>query len=394
MKKKRKVYLKLFLVLALAFGIQGASRAQLVVGEQKESNIGQSLQLLEDSNCISLDQAIAGEFTPEDDNVPLYEGSETCLWFKLPVLNNSGEDQLLLEIYNPAIDLVELYYKAPDGSWAVKRQGRTVPISQWDFDLPNIIFEIDIEDGAEEVFYIKVKNPEQFSLPVNLGLKDEIMITSFRDQILFGLYAGIMLALFLYNIFIYFSVRDRSYIFYVAHTLFVLLTQASAFGFAYLYLWPGNTWLVQHSFVLFTCLVSLAGIRFFFEFLKVKHYLPRFYKFFRAMEVVYLLILVVEIMDFRNLAYQMLFPLQGIIVISIFVASLMILIRGYQPAKLYVMSWSLLLIGVLIFALKDFSILPYNYLTVHTIQIGSALEAVLLSFALADKINILKREKE
>ncbi len=347
-----------------------------------------------DSSCAPLEEILGMEFTPETNNVPLYSGSNGCLWFKLPIENRSGEDQLLLEIYNPAIDLVELHYRLADGNWAIKSQGRSVPISQWDFDLPNIIFKLDIPDGAKEVIYLRVKNPEQFSVPMNIGLKDEIMVNSFRDQILFGLYSGIMLALFLYNLFIYFSVRDRSYIYYVAHTLFVLLTQASAFGFAYLYLWPKSTWLVQHSFVLFTCLVSLAGIRFFFEFLKVKQYLPRFYSFFRAMEFVYLIILIAEVLDFRNLAYQLLFPLQGLIAISIFIASLMILARGYQPAKIYVLSWSVLLIGVLIFTLKDFSILPYNYLTVHTIQIGSALEAVLLSFALADKINILKREKE
>ncbi len=369
-------------------------QAQVNVGSEKLANIGKQLYQSTDSSCASIEEIISSEFEQGEVQVPLFDGSASCLWFRLPVANNSGEDQLLLEIYNPSIDLVELYYLNQSGKWVSEAQGRNIPIKEWDFSLPNIIFELDIENGSSKDYYLKVSNPEQFSLPVNIGLKDEVMITSYRDQILFGLYAGIMIALFLYNIFIYFSVRDRSYIYYVAHTLFVLLTQASAFGFAYLYLWPNNSWLAQHSFVLFTCLVTLVGIRFFFEFLKVKTYLPRFYVFFRVAEVIYLIIMIVDIIDLRNLSYQMLFPLQGIIVISIFTASLMILRMGYQPAKIYVLSWSVLLIGVLVYTLKDFNILPYNYFTVHTIQIGSALEAVLLSFALADKINILKREKE
>ncbi|HAD97580.1 MAG TPA: hypothetical protein DCG19_09245 [Cryomorphaceae bacterium] len=392
--KKKKVFLKLFLLLTLVSGSLSTTYGQLIVGPQKKSNIGKNLMLLNDSSCSGLQQIISAQFTPEEDNVPLYEGSEGCRWFRLPLVNHSGEDQLVLEIYNPTIDFVELHYRGPNGEWIVKRQGRSIPTPHWDFKLPNLLFELDIEDSASQDIYLRVQNPEQFSLPVNIGVKDEIMIASFGDQVLFGLYAGIMLALFFYNIFIYFSVRDRSYIFYVAHTLFVLLTQASAFGYAALYLWPNSPWLAERSFVLFTCLVSLAGIRFFFEFLKVRDFLPRFYLFFRGLEFIYLGIILIEILNLRNLAYQILFPLQGLIVISIFTASLMILRRGYQPAKIYVLSWSVLLIGVLIFTLKDFSILPYNYLTVHTIQIGSALEAILLSFALADKINILKREKE
>src|SRR5690606_23577029 len=48
----------------------------------------------------------------------------------------------------------------------------------------------------------------------------------------------------------------------------------------------------------------------------------------------------------------------------------------------------------IVFVLRNFGVLPYNDFTYYALQIGSALESILLSFALADKINILRKEKE
>ena len=67
---------------------------------------------------------------------------------------------------------------------------------------------------------------------------------------------------------------------------------------------------------------------------------------------------------------------------------------GYKPAKYFIVGWSALLIGAFMYVLKDIGLLPYNFITVNSMQIGSAMEVVLLSFALADRINILKEEKE
>jgi signal transduction histidine kinase len=72
----------------------------------------------------------------------------------------------------------------------------------------------------------------------------------------------------------------------------------------------------------------------------------------------------------------------------------MIVKKGYQPAKYFLAAWSIFLLGVIGFVLKNIGILPYNNFTRYTMQIGSAIETILLSFALAARINIYKKEKE
>ena len=377
----------------LFFLILGFAKAQLVIKENKVQNIGKYLELTVDSACTPLIDIENVEFTPVVDDVPLYDGTGGCYWFKLELTNETDENVILVEFYNPNIDEVSLVENS-DGQLTERKQGKIVSRSSWEYKLPNMIYDINIAKGETQTLYFRLKGKEQFNVPINVGVKDEIISDNYFDQMFFGIYAGIMLVMFFYNLFLYFSVRDVSYLYYVIHTGFVLLTQASFFGYGYLYLWSGSPWFNGISFVLFTCLVSLAGIEFFFEFLRVKTMAKWFYKSLRIVEILYLLIIILEVIGERGIAYKILFPVQGIVAITIYTGSFRILRKGYIPARIFVISWSVLLIGILVFSLKDFGILPYNYFTLHTIQIGSGLEAILLSLALANRINILKKEKE
>jgi signal transduction histidine kinase len=78
----------------------------------------------------------------------------------------------------------------------------------------------------------------------------------------------------------------------------------------------------------------------------------------------------------------------------VFFVALKVYQKDYKPARYFLFGWVFFLGGVIVFVLKDFGIIPYNIFTIRSVQIGSVLEAMLLSFALADKLNILKKEKE
>ena len=58
------------------------------------------------------------------------------------------------------------------------------------------------------------------------------------------------------------------------------------------------------------------------------------------------------------------------------------------------LAWSIFLIGVLIYVLKDFGVIPFDSITSNSIQIGSAIEIILITVALAQKMNDFKEEKE
>ncbi len=78
----------------------------------------------------------------------------------------------------------------------------------------------------------------------------------------------------------------------------------------------------------------------------------------------------------------------------IYTAAVIRVKHKYKPASYFLIAWSVFLASIILFVLKDYSVLPYNIVTASVLQIGSAIEVVLLSIALADRINTLKREKE
>src|SRR5690606_22822859 len=78
----------------------------------------------------------------------------------------------------------------------------------------------------------------------------------------------------------------------------------------------------------------------------------------------------------------------------IYYVAITISLQGYRPAKFFLLSWTVFFIGLILFILRNTGILPYSFYTNYTMQIGTALEVTLLSLALADRINILKKENE
>jgi signal transduction histidine kinase len=92
-------------------------------------------------------------------------------------------------------------------------------------------------------------------------------------------------------------------------------------------------------------------------------------------------------------SYQLI-NLNASVSLLLVVASIYAIKRGNRQAKFFLIAWSFFLLGVTVFALKDFGILPFNAFTNFALPVGSVVEILLLSFALADRINVLKQEKE
>ena len=81
----------------------------------------------------------------------------------------------------------------------------------------------------------------------------------------------------------------------------------------------------------------------------------------------------------------------GIAALSIVIA-VRALLEGYRPARYFLLAWAGLLVFILIGALRNYALVPTNFVTIYGLHFGFALDVLLLSFALGDRINILRRE--
>jgi signal transduction histidine kinase len=249
-------------------------------------------------------------------------------------------------------------------------------------------------------------NPDSFKLEIKSSFKlrfkmvlEETEVSHKKEQIFelwFSLFTGIMLVMIIYNLFLFFSVRDNIYLLYVLYILTVLFTQLSIFGVAAKYLWAGNEWLNYQSVNIFTSLVGIASLEFFKKFNQIKDFFPKADKVLNIHHVVYVLALIYSFSDKSNVptAYGLISVNATVLSIVAIILGFKLMINGFRPAKFFLIAWILFIVGIVLYIMKDFGFLPLTFLTRYMMPIGSAMETVILSLALADRINILKKEKE
>lgn len=363
--------------------------------EDKTSKIECFSYILKDK-ALNIDEVLNG---PDDflyNNCTEYNfGINTqAVWVKIENQNLSSFSNPLLVLNSASLDYVYLY---PVKSGEVGRElvsGRLAGIDNRYFKSHKIVFRLSETEKEADYLLLKIENTDK---KIFTGfLTEDVHFKSIIDfeNILFGLLTGVFVGLFFYNLFLYFSVRDKIYLVYVLHTLLVWLAQASILGFTQVLFWPEWDWMNSRSIVIFSSLVSIVGIWFLRIFLLTKHYVPKLDVGFNFIYAVYLFILSNAIVFSTTLSYQVILVTQSIVVLYVLFVAWTILRLGYRPARYYLLAWSIFMIGIFLFVFSEMGIIPINNLTAYIMPLGSALEVVLLSFALADKINILKKEKE
>jgi len=203
-----------------------------------------------------------------------------------------------------------------------------------------------------------------------------------------------MVAMIFYNFFLLLSIKDISYLYYILYIIGVMFFSLMSSGYGFEFLYPnypkfGNSIMLFMTGFFFT----FAGI-FSAHFLKLKELTPLIYILLLGVTFIYFLAMplsfilkynvLVKIVTYFALPFTIITLLGGILSYK----------KGWKPARFYVLGWTTLLIGIFVFASELLGKLPSNFFTTHSVQIGSALEVILLSLGLADRINVLKQEKE
>ncbi len=316
------------------------------------------------------------------------------VWLKYVVHNKTINPEKYFLINNPSLDSLELYVVQDKKIIQEFKGGRLQDFSLKPIPSKHIIFKINLPVNQEVELFLKVKSVNKTIITASVNSIDVIEQLINRENIIFGVFTGVIVGLFFYNLFLFFSVRDKIYLIYVIHTVFVWFAQSSILGYTNDLIWPDSVWLKLRAGVIFSSLVSVVGIWFLRVFLSTRLFIPKLDKGFYFIYGVYAFILFNAFFLSITLSYQVLLVTQSIVVLYVLMVAFSVLKLGFSPARYYLLAWSVFMVGIFLFVLSEMGIIPTNNLTAYIMPFGSALEVVLLSFALADKINILKKEKE
>ncbi|MFN8863828.1 MAG: 7TM diverse intracellular signaling domain-containing protein [Flavobacteriales bacterium] len=292
-------------------------------------------------------------------------------------------------IDNPLLDGVAIF----DESGIIYMNGESFPFSSRSRGLPGFSFTLDLKPSETKEYHVGVVSSEQIVIPVRIGESSSIDRQAVDQEIFYAIYFGLMIVMLLYNLFVYFSVRDVVYVYYVFYIAAVGLTQLVLGGYANKYFWPSYPMLAIVGSSVVPALSGIGTIAFARPFIRLREHAPFIDKALLFYVGLYVVSIVLACIGQHHYA-QLIINFNAASAFILVVAAFKAIRGGSRPAKFFLAAFSMFLIGVTVYALRNFGVLGYNTFTSFALPVGSALETVLLSFALADRINQFKKEKE
>ena len=397
------LWLMRLLWVMVAFGWQNAIQAKTITQTDMPLNpIASASVLVDPSNTLSFEQvtnpAYQSKFKPATNwgnELNFGFGTDTY-WIKLPLsAGNTEKTKWVLEIPYFGLDHIDLYH--PDGS--VVKTGSLLPIESRGLFYRYYAFPIDLESRISD-FYLKVHSKQNITVPLRLWDQSSFDRHLQTDALIQAFYYGGLGVLAAFNFLIFLYLRDRSHLYYSLFAIFFGLGIFAGNGFGRLYIWTQSPGWDQISQVILLLLGTIAALLFTASFLNTKENQPVVDRILRILAVVLMAYCVLLMLsEYAGLSKILLFTLFPYLVMPVIATVLYAGARAWKAkqysAKFFLLAWGILCAGGLMASLRQLDVIPTNWLTSYALQIASSLEMMLLSFALASRIQHerLLREK-
>lgn len=355
---------------------------------------------IEDSNK-SLNYKELATLNDEDFNyvgdVPTFGFSSAHHWIKLRIFN--FEDQhisRILEVNNPILNQCNLYEIKGREAVPLYRAGDDRPFSNRPVAHLSYHFPLEMTPNSTREFLLQVSSAgEQLQVPMGLWSTTEITVRDEKDRLLRGIYFGIILFVLLFNMFIYVIVKEKSSLYYVIYVFFLFMLQLSLGGFAFRYFWPESSYLANVANPFFASMSIFALIRFSQLFLQLKEFYPKLNTTFTIFGYVVaansLLALVYTPFTFQVsvLVINCMALLLNVLIIPV---AILVIRKNFKPARFFLLAFVVLVISVFFFILNNFGVVQSEFYSAYGLQLGSAVEVILLSFAIVDKFRAFRED--
>jgi class 3 adenylate cyclase len=360
-------------------------------------NIGKEVNTFFDkSSKVTVNDILSGKYNDKFQNLHtdffswgITHGTSWCR-FKI---ENPRDEKIYLSVESPNLDTVRLY-KIKDGkAILIGKGGIYYPLDSKQVKTENFMFDLQIVHDSGE-YLLSVDRFRAHAYGLKVGKIEDFLQESNRMSLFNAIYIGFILMIMFYNIFLFITIRDRTYLYYVFYAGFLGLFNATVNGMAYIYLWPSQNATLNYYGDGIAMLGGFFGVLFCINFLRIKKYSALFYRLLILLEISYCIALIILLSRFQETAFILLQVITflgiGIQIISAIIA----MARGFKAARLFLIAWGSLMAGLVIFALASNGIITYNFFTGHCLQVGSSTEIMILLFALADRLNTSQKEKD
>ncbi|MGH8492350.1 MAG: 7TM diverse intracellular signaling domain-containing protein [Moraxellaceae bacterium] len=335
---------------------------------------------------------IQGQLNALAHNAIVFGYKNGACWFHFRLVNASSSDlRLILQLNSPVLDHVELF--APGSDRPYLQMGDTLPFAQRPIATRNYAIPLTLRAGKNQDYYLRIASTSSLNVPLSLSSTEQYIGESGTSEWIHGAGFGITIGLIIYHLFLWLAVRERVYRFYVLYMSSALFYLLCFEGVAF-ELWPAAPVWNAHAQLFFVFLMLASGALFARDYLRT-HEWRRADRLLISVAAVDLAAIALQFMLPLSIGYKLQPVLALITMLAIISVAVMRWRLGLREARLFLLSWGLLLGMATTISLQSFGAFPALpfLLTLNGMEIAFILQQVLLALALADRFNILKQEK-
>ncbi len=391
----------LAMILLFCFVKYSSAQSPVAINDSVDQHIfiNNEIEFLEDPDRqYTFDNVRSREFnrffsigrsgTPQNDNL------KSVYWFRVRIRHNSkSAKNWVLEFFDQTIDSLTAYIPS-GGKYEVKQLGDSYRFEGRTYSHKN--FQINLANNAsnESIYYFRVWSHQTADVIIVLRSVNRFIQYALDEYFLFGIFYGMILIFSFYNLMMFLAIRQMQYLYYVLYNLSVGLFQMCIDGIAYQYLWPGLPEWNQYAYGVALFGVSLFALQFTRSLLHTSRnapFLDRLLLCTIVLRTVFFLICLFFYRGWFSYKFIELIPLS-----VAFVTGINIYRKGYRPARFFVLGYTFLLIGFIYKLLLMLHVegLNFGVIAYYSLSVCFVLEMVFLSFAIGDRVRVLKEKKD
>lgn len=391
---------RLFILLLTACSISiDADDSLLLDGNVSDIPLSEYIEVLEDATgSLGIDEVSSSAFSDKFERgtgtIPNFGFTESAYWVRFSWSRDDSVKgrQFLLALEHPIMDFADFFVVTSEGVVHTNYTGDRRPWSSREIGYRHFLFNLPESDSATG--YLRVESESTVRLPLRIWSMQGLMTNANIQLPLWGIYYGLLLAMVVYNFFIYFNIHERSYLLYSFYVLSLLLLEMTLSGFGYVYLWESaSSFLSERApFIIASCF--FWGLFFAREFMESRKYAPVMDRLILTWLGFSGLIMVVSLFVSYRAGVLACIGLAFTAPVIGFLSGVKCAANGSRSAIFALWAFALFLVGILATALASIGLAPLNEPIMVSLPVTSALQVLLLSFGLSDRINVLRKKAE
>lgn len=320
-------------------------------------------------------------------NVPVERAN---YWFAFQVHNQSKASiKRIVKFDEPFLYQADLYYKLDGNKWFRERNGLDVPMVERGIKNRLPSFSINLAPGEIKTLYLMM-NTKQNLLTVGLEVKSlhEFTVDEQFETAAYWLFFGMSFTMLIYNLFLLMSLRDKLYLYYALYCVTFLAFAVMYSGFDLYLISSANL----HYLLAVSISISVACLAQFMRvLLQTKVNLPKIDLCLLFIIVVFSLqglLTAINIHYYYFVIYIGMPTTLFLFLVSFYAYKKNIALANYA---LFGLSWHIL--GLFAVAGVNSGFLSFNIFTRYGFMVGSLVELLVFSLALAYRIHYLQAKQ-